>query len=181
MYSVGIGKEIPTTTLDVADTSVNDIITVIKEMANINQLLNLNINIINNSNLSNLTDIANTIETLFIDPSTNKKFIQVDNKYFTFNKISYSDYSYVLYNYILKTVWKNEFGKRVDTITIPETKLIIKYTIESESSYNYKFLFNNSSFFYLYDWIYGKKFSNVRVIKKEMNISDYLWVLIWKI
>lgn len=166
MYSVGIGKEIPTTTLDVADTSVNDIITVIKEMANINQLLNLNINIINNSNLSNLTDIANTIETLFIDPSTNKKFIQVDNKYFTFNKISYSDYSYVLYNYILKTVWKNEFGKRVDTITIPETKLIIKYTIESESSYNYKFLFNNSSFFYLYDWIYGKKFSNVRVIKK---------------
>ena len=40
MYSVGIGKEIPTTTLDVADSSVNDILTVVKEMSNIFGLLN---------------------------------------------------------------------------------------------------------------------------------------------
>ena len=166
MYSVGIGKEIPTTTLDVADSSVNDILTVVKEIANIFGLLNSNINTLKQSNLSDLANITNTIETLFIDPFTNKKFVQTDKKYFCFKKISYSEYSYILYNYILKTVWKNEFGKRVDKITIPETKLLVEYTIYAESSYNHKFLFDNSSFFYLYDWIYGKKFSIVRVIKK---------------
>lgn len=174
MYSVGIGKEIPTTTLDVADSSVNDILTVVKEMANIYILLNSNINTLKESNLSNLTDISNTIETSFIDPSTNKKFIQLDNKYFTFYKISYSEYSYPLYHYLLKTVWKNEFGKRLDNIKIPETKLLVDYAMIAELNYKYLFFFNNSSYFMLYKWIYGKKFSIGRVIKKG---DDYFRLL----
>jgi len=174
MYSVGIGKEIPTTTLDVADSSVNDILAVVKEMANIYILLNSNINTLKESNLSDLTDIRNTIETSFIDPFTNKKFIQLDNKYFTFYKISYSEYSYPLYHYLLKTVWKNEFGKRLDNIKIPETKLLVDYAMIAELNYKYLFFFNNSSYFMLYKWIYGKKFSIGRVIKKG---DDYFRLL----
>ena len=174
MYSVGIGKEIPTTTLDIADSSVNDILTVVKEMSKIYILLNSNINTIKQSNLSDLTDIKNTIETSFIDPFTNKNFVQSDNKYFTFYKISYSEYSYPLYHYLLKTVWKNEFGKRLDNIKIPETKLLVEYAMIAELNYKYLFFFNNSSYFMLYKWIYGKKFSIGRVIKKG---DDYFRLL----
>ena len=174
MYSVGIGKEIPTTTLDVADSSVNDILTVVKEMANIFRLINSNINTIKQSNLSDINDIANTIESLIIDPSTNQKFVQVDKKYFSFTKISYSEYPYQLYNYLLKTVWKNEFGKRVDKITIPETKLLVDYSMIAESSMKYLFFFNNSSYFTLYNWVYSKKYSIGRIIKKG---DDYFRIL----
>ena len=174
MYSVGIGKEIPTTTLDVADSSVNDILTVVKEMANIFRLINSNINTIKQSNLSDINEIANTIESLVIDPSTNQKFVQVDKKYFSFTKISYSEYSYQLYNYLLKTVWKNEFGKRVDKITIPETKLLVDYSMIAESSMKYLFFFNNSSYFTLYNWVYSKKCSIGRIIKKG---DDYFRIL----
>jgi hypothetical protein len=174
MYSVGIGKEIPTTTLDVADSSVNDILTVVKEMANIFGILNskLNVNAFKQSNISNLNDISHTIETLFIDPSTNKTFVQTDNKYFAVQKFNYLNDSYkvykvlYIYNYLLNTVWKNEFGKDFNDITIPETKVIIEYGIKIESENKNKFIFDNSSLFYLYDWVYGKKFSIGRVIKK---------------
>ena len=174
MYSVGIGKEIPTTTLDIADSSVNDIINVVKEIANLFGILNSNINTIKQSNLSDINEIANTIESLFIDPSTNQKFVQADKKYFSFTKISYSEYSYQLYNYLLKTVWKNEFGKRVDKITIPETKLLVDYSMIAESTMKYLFFFNNSSYFTLYNWVYSKKCSIGRIIKKG---DDYFRLL----
>jgi hypothetical protein len=171
MYSVGIGKEIPTTTLDVADSSVNDILMVVKEMANIFGILNskLNANTFKQSNASNLNDITNTVESLFINPNTNETFVQTDNRYFSVQKFNYLNDSYkvlFIYNYLLKTVWKNEFGKDFYDITIPETKIIIEYGIKLESENKNKFIFDNSSLFYLYEWVYGKKFSIARVIKK---------------
>ena len=170
MYSVGIGKEIPTTTLDVADSSVNDILTVVKEMSNIFGLLNSNTNTLRQLNLSDINEIANTIETLVIDPSTNQKFVQSDKKYFCFKKFKFininSDDTIFLYNYLLKVILKNEFGKSYKEITIPELKKVIEYTIKFESTNKNKFIFDNSSLFYLNDWIFGKKFSIGRIIKK---------------
>jgi len=166
MYSVGIGKEIPSTILDVEDSSVNDILIVIKEMSNIYELINSNIEKLINSDLSNINSITNIIENTFIEPLTNKKFIQRDDKYFTAREYNYQNYSRILYNYILKTVWKNEFGKRINEITIPETKLIIEYSLKVDSINQNYFIFDNSLLFYLYNWIYGKKFSIGRVIKR---------------
>jgi hypothetical protein len=166
MYSVGIGKEIPTTTLDVADSSVNDILTVIDEMSKIFGLININVEKLKNTNLFDINSIASTIEEKFIDPTTNKKFIQNDSRYFA--SIKYD--KKILYNYLLKTVWKNEFGKNLNDINISETKLIVEYYIKILDTNKYKFIFNNSSTFYLYDWIYGKKFSIGRIIEKN---NDY--------
>ncbi len=169
MYSVGIGKEIPSTTLDIADSSVNDILMVIKEMSNIYGLININIDKFINSDLSNINSIANIIENRLIEPSTNKQFIQRDDKYFTAREYNYQNYSRILYNYLLKEVWKNEFGKRINDITIPETKLIVQYSLKVDSINQNYFIFENSSLFYLYNWIYGKKFSIGRVIKRGDN------------
>ena len=170
MYSVGIGKEIPTTTLDIADSSVNDILTVVKEMSNIYGLINSNLNTIRQSNLSDIAAISNTIETLVIDPFTNKQFVQVDKKYFCFKKFKFininPDDTIFLYNYLLKVVLKNELGKSYKEINIPELKKIIEYVYKFESLNKNKFIFDNSSLFYLHDWVFGKKFNIGRIIKK---------------
>ena len=72
------------------------LVTIVIFIPNIFGILNskLNVNAFKQSNISNLNDISDTIETLFIDPSTNKIFVQTDNIYFAVNKFNYLNDSY---------------------------------------------------------------------------------------
>jgi hypothetical protein len=66
MYKTGFGTENPKTIIDVNDSGLTDIINIIKDMANKEHILNLNIGFIKNLATINAANVYNCINTLFI-------------------------------------------------------------------------------------------------------------------
>ena len=85
MYNVGIGLTTPTTTLDINDTSLSEILNVIKQLAKNNYTINNNI--VKLKNAQNEDEFKYIIENDFIDPYTQQECIQSIDSYFILQKI----------------------------------------------------------------------------------------------
>ena len=82
MYKTGFGTEYPKTIIDINDSGLTDIINIIKDMANREHTLNLNIVFIKNLGTINANDVDNCINTQFIDPNNTIGYQQSKDDYF---------------------------------------------------------------------------------------------------
>ncbi len=183
IYNVAIGKEIPTTKLDVKDSSTYDLVILIKELGKRINNMNFNKNIIQGS-----TDtISNTIENNLIDANApgNTQYTNTSKNYYSLIKFIQnpptpaptnddwgfvSDNFHLEYNYIMKDYWGTYFGGLMSIINNPQTTDAenmafqnIKQTIQTT------FIFNNSLNIDVVKWINGMKVILGQTYKTESS------------
>ena len=78
-------------------------------------------------------------------------------------KLNDSNYSDILYNYLLKTVWKNEFGKRIDAIKPNQISITEITYFETKIGNGYITLITDT---------YSKKNVGYRVADNLLTISS---------
>ena len=173
IYNVGIGLTIPTTTLDVNDTPISEILNVIEQLGFYNYTINTNISKLINASSEN--DFKYIIETEFINPYTGLECLQNIDFFFLIQSIpenyNPNDISYIyIWAY---PEWDNLKFKDIDD---PQNKNIINDGLNAVKNYlKLNILFNNSSIYNIYNWAYGKKIS--KGIFFEYNNKLYVLVV----
>lgn len=172
IYNVAIGKEVPTTKLDVKDSSTHDLVILIKQLGK--QINNLNFNKVTIKNSADDVDsIMNTIEnglteanvpgeTQYTNTSkdyyTKSEFIQNppaptdDNWEFVYDDFILS------YNFLMKPYWASNFGTSMLGNNNPQTNIEKKQALNNTKQImQTTFLFDKSFNIDLVPWVHGKK------------------------
>ena len=159
LYRMGIGNDNPLTTFQMTDTSFYNITSAISLFAELESVLDFNMDKINDD-----CDL-NTVVNTFVYQS-GLDFIQDKLNYFFIFEIPESDVNLnganniVRYHYLYPS-WIN---KRLGDIDEPNNKKIVELSIYNNTNYFKKFSFiPNCTFYTTIEWLYGSKFSMYRV------------------
>jgi hypothetical protein len=168
MYKTGFGTEYPKTILDVNDSGLTEIINIIKDMANKEHALNLNIGFIKNLETINADSIDNCINTQFIYPnSTNSGYQQTKDDYFYCYNSPVNDNPNDYENTYI-WLYRNWDNKKFINIDDKNNELIIKNSIDVISrGFKQEYIFDNARTIYTGDWTFGKKFRSRRLLNKD--------------
>jgi hypothetical protein len=169
-YNLGIGLATPTTTLDVNDTSINEILNVINELGFYNYTINSNISKLQNAN--NDSEFPDIIENDFINPYTSEKYIQTLDSYFGSECISTTYKSLdtkIIYNWL----YKNWNGYKLSQINDPQNKNAINSANNSFNSVLLNNIINEKTGIYtIYNWTLGTKIAFDRTFKNNDNLYN---------
>jgi hypothetical protein len=184
IYNVAIGKEVPTTKLDVKDSSTHDLVILIKQLGK--QINNLNFNKVTIKNSADDVDsIMNTIEnglteanvpgeTQYTNTSkdyyTKSEFIQNppaptdDNWEFVYHDFILS------YNFLMKPYWASNFGTSMVGNNNPQTNIEKKQALNNTKQImQTTFLFDKSFNIDLVPWVHGKKVILAQTYKNPIS------------
>jgi hypothetical protein len=163
-YKVGVGKDQPQTTMDIEDTSMASILSVIDKISKAAQLINRNIDLLKNANLST-TSFSQVVQE-FIDPNNpinNSPLSQMPFYYVSIYELN-SNYTVadqtVQYNWLFGT---NPYTKIWDTIPSKVSSLPVSNQTQFLTSYMttlfQKTFVDNTDVMsaVTVDWLYGKK------------------------
>ena len=180
MYKTGFGTEYPKTIIDINDSGLTDIINIIKDMANKEHAINLNIEFIKNLDVINADNIDNCINTQFTDPNSgNPVYQQTKDDYFVCYTYTNSDKTLNNYTWLYRN-WDNQELINIDD---KNNKVLINAYISNtlkalKTQYNY----DNFRITFTSDWTFGKKNRIKRVFKNNnklyifgngINIGNY--------
>ena len=152
-YRIGIGTEKPKSTIELSDTSLDDIISNINSYSAYTNNLNWNIQKINDS-----VDLATVVNTFTI-PYTATPIVQSNNfYYFIFElgdgSIPQGKNNIVRYHYI----YPDWIGQALGDIKEPNNEKIVKLAIANHNEYFKSFaFFTYSVFFKSIEWLFGRK------------------------
>ena len=184
MYKTGFGTEYPKTILDINDSGLTDIINIIKDMANREHALNLNIGFIKNLDTINAANIDNCINTQFIDPNgiIGSIYQQTKDDYFYCYNSPVNDNPND-YENIYVWLYRNWDDTNFININDKNNKQIIENSIDVISSgFKQEYNFDKARTGYIGDWTFGKKIRTRRVFKNNnklyifgngLNIGNY--------
>ena len=176
MYKTGFGTEYPKTILDINDSGLTDIINIIKDMANREHALNLNIGFIKNLDTINAANIDNCINTQFIDPNgiTGSRYQQSKDDYFYCNLAidnNPNNFKHI-YTWLYRT-WDDTNFINIDDknnkTLIDES--INQLLIEIKTQYSY----DSARTGYIGDWTFGKKIRTHRLFKNKKDNKVYIF------
>jgi hypothetical protein len=170
IYNVSIGKEVPTTKLDVKDSATNDLVILIKELGR--RINNMNFNKIT---IKTSTDdsISTTIEEDLTEANVpgNTQYTNTDKDYYTLLTLiqdppapTNDDWGFVTddfileYNYLLRQYWITYFGHPMSAVNNAQTTDAKKFALNNiKQIVQTTFLFDNSFNIDIVTWIQGKK------------------------
>jgi len=169
IYNVSIGKEVPSTKLDVKDSATNDLVVLIKELGRRINNMNFNKIIIKTSTDS----ISTTIEEQLIEANvlgdtqytnTNKNYYALlemiqDPPTPTNDEWGFVNDDFILeYNYLLKEYWKDYFGQPLSSIDNPQTTDAKRFALNNlKLLVQSMFIFDNSIDICTVKWTQGMK------------------------
>ena len=182
-YKVGVGKDQPQTTMDIEDTSMASILSVIDKISKAAQLINRNIDLLKNANLST-TSFSQVVQE-FIDPNNpinNSPLSQMPFYYVSIYELN-SNYTVadqtVQYNWLFGT---NPYTKIWDTIPSKVSSLPVSNQTQFLTSYmttlfQKTFVDNNTDVMsaITVDWLYGKKHAFNKFFVNAINGKKY-WI-----
>ena len=180
-YKVGVGKDQPQTTMDIEDTSMASILTVIDKISAIAQLVNTNISLLINANLST-TPISQVVEQ-FTDPSTSSTLNQTPFYYVSIYELN-SNYTVadqiVQYNWLFGTnpptkIWDLTNPKKISSLPVSNQKQFL--TSYMTTLFQKTFVDNNTDVMsaVTVDWLYGKKHAFNKFFVNTTNGKKY-WI-----
>jgi hypothetical protein len=180
-YKVGVGKDQPETTMDIEDTSMASILNVIEQFSTIAKLVNTNIGLLINANLST-TPISQVVEQ-FTDPSTNLTLNQTPFYYVSIYELN-SNYTVadqiVQYNWLFSTnpptkIWDLTNPKKVSSLPVSNQKQFL--TSYMTTLFQKTFVDNNTDVMsaVTVDWLYGKKHAFNKFFVNTTNGKKY-WI-----
>lgn len=184
MYKTGFGTEYPKTIIDVNDSGLTDIINIIKDMANKEHSLNLNIEFIKNLDVINANNVDNCLNTQFIDPTgtIGSSYQQTKDDYFYCFNSPVNDNPND-YENIYTWLYRNWDNKKFININDKNNKVIINNCIDFISNdFKKEYHFENARTISIGDWAFGKKFRSRRLLNKNnklyvfgngVNIGNY--------
>lgn len=167
-YNVGIGKDQPQTTLDVNDSSMSSILSIIDKVSNIFQLINLNM-----TKLTTSTDptFSETIAT-FIDPLTNEPLIQTQFYYFNikqFNPNHVTTDQILVYHWLLASSESpfhlSSYDLPQPYVSLPDCFQTTQILQIAQNLFDTEFVDTDVPLTQTYDWIFGKKYSVLKFLK----------------
>ena len=169
-YNIGIGLATPTTTLDVNDTSINEILNVIEQLGFYNYTINSNISKLQNAN--NDSEFTDIIENDFINPYTSEKYIQTLNSYFGSECIS-TTYNSLDTKIVYNWLYKNWNGYKLNQINDPQNRNAINSANNSFNSVLLNNIINEKTGIYtIYNWTFGIKIAFDRTFKNNDNLYN---------
>ena len=177
MYKTGFGTENPKTIIDVNDSGLTDIINIIKDMANKEHILNLNIGFIKNLATINAANVDNCINTQFInvDGKIGSSYQQSkDNYFYCYNSPVNNNPNDYENTYVW--LYRNWDNKKFINIDDKNNELIIKNSIDVISNgFKQEYIFDNARTIYTSDWTFGKKFRSRRLFKNNNDNKLYIF------
>ena len=177
MYKTGFGTEYPKTIIDVNDSGLTDIINIIKDMANKEHALNLNIGFIKNLETINAVNIDTCINEKFTDPNSSTiGYIQSKDDYF------YCDNCYINYDNLneIKNIYTWLYRNWDDTIIYniddKNNKTLIDNGINDLlNEFKIQYIYDNLQTIITSDWTFGKKICINRLFKNNTDNKVYLF------
>jgi hypothetical protein len=182
-YKVGVGKDQPQTTMDIEDTSMASILNVIEQFSTIAQLVNTNIGLLINADLSAKT--FSQVVQQFINPSIdpNTLLIQTPFYYVSIYELN-SNYTVadqtVQYNWLFGTnpptkIWDLTNPKKVSSLPVSNQKQFL--TSYMTTLFQKTFVDNNTDVMsaVTVDWLYGKKHAFNKFFVNTKNGKKY-WI-----
>lgn len=183
-YKIGVGNEQPQTTLDVTDTSMASILSVIDKISNTLLLLYSNLSILSTANLSTNLSINAVVSSLVDTNGTLLKDNQNPFYYGSIYKIS-NDYlvgnQSVVYNWLFGSsgmpnqIWNNSSStflpKPINSL--PSSKqldFLSKYMSELLTT---RFIFPGTTVSNNVNWVYGKKHAFTLFFRNTLDSSVY--------
>jgi hypothetical protein len=182
MYKTGFGTEYPKTIVDVNDSGLTDIINIIKDMANKEHALNLNIDFIKNLDIINAANIDNCINTQFIEPIKDSGYQQSKDDYFYCDICNVDDDINKIQN-IYTWLYRNWDDTTINNLTDKNNEVILNNYVNNlltDNKINY--YFDNRQIMRVIDWTFGKKICINRLFNKTnkqyifgngINIGNY--------
>lgn len=189
-YKVGVGKDQPQTTMDIEDTSMASILSVIDKMSDTLLFINKNIPTLSGANLSTKSSIDIAIDSLLNKDNTVLKDKQTPFYYASIYKIN-NDYTVgnqsVVYNWLFgnsdNKIWNNS-----SSTTLPKKLSELPSSKQLDFLSNYmlgllttKFIISDTTVSNIYNWVYGKKLAFTSFFKNtNPNTNDssvYCFVL----
>jgi hypothetical protein len=184
MYKTGFGTEYPKTIIDVNDSGLTDIINIIKDMANKEHALNLNIGFIKNLDTINAVNIDNCINSEFIDPNgtMGSSYTQTKDDYFYCLHAPINDNPND-YENIYVWLYRNWDDKKYINIDDKNNKTLIDAVFNDLlNQFKTQYIYDNLQTIYTNNWTFGKKNHIRRLFKKDdklylfangINIGNY--------
>jgi hypothetical protein len=167
-YNIGIGLATPTTTLDVNDAPIYEILDVIKQLGFYNYTINSNISKLQNATSD--SNFSNIIENDFIDPYTGKKYIQSLDSYFGSECIP-SNYKSIDTKIMYNWLYKNWNGYKLSEINDPQNKNAINSAnLSFNNVLSNNIIYEKSGIYTIYNWTLGIKVAFDRTFKYGDNL-----------
>jgi len=173
MYKTGFGTEYPKTIIDVNDSGLTDIINIIKDMANKEHALNLNIGFIKNLNVMNAANIDDCINTQFKHPNTGNTYIQNKDDYFYCEVHSIDnnlDEIKNIYRWLYRN-WDDTNFVNIDDKNA--TKIKDNYANDLLNEFKTQYSYDNLQSICTSDWTFGMKFRSRRLFKNNTDNKTY--------
>ena len=179
MYKTGFGTEHPKTIIDVNDSGLTDIINIIKDIANKEHALNLNIGFIKNLETINAANIDICINTKFIDPNDPNGTVgyqQTKDNYFYCQLAVIDDNPNNIkniYTWLYHKKWDDSYYVNIDD---KNNKTLIDSAINDLlNEFKTKYSNVNLNNIFTSDWVFGKKFRSRRLFKNNTDNKLYLF------
>ena len=184
MFNTGFGTNNPQTIIDVKDSGLTNFINFIKDTAMLNHTLNLNYNYIKNLDIIDASNIEHCINTQFIDPlgTIGSGFIQNKDRYCFLIKTPNNDNPnelFTIYNWLYRN-WDDSYYTQIND---NNNKTLINTDIQYWlNEYENTYIFDNAFTSQSYNWVFGAKLANDRLILKNgiyysfgigLNIGNY--------
>jgi hypothetical protein len=175
MYKTGFGTEDPKTIVDVNDSGLTDIINIIKDMANKEHALNLNIGFIKSLDTINALNIDNCINTQFIDSSGTVGYQQSKDDYFYCYVAAIND-NQNDYENIYTWLYRNWDDKKHTNIDDKNNEILINAYINNIlKEFKTQYIYDNLQIMCTSDWTFGKKNYIKRLFKNKTDNKAYLF------
>lgn len=167
-YNIGIGLATPTTTLDVNDTPINEILNVINQLGIYNYTINSNISKLKNATSN--SEFPNIIENDFINPYTSEKYNQTLDSYFGSELIP-ENYKSSDAKIIYKWLYKNWNGYKLSEINDPINRNAINSAIKAwDNVLSNNIIYEKSGIYTIYNWTFGIKIAFDRMFNYDNNL-----------
>jgi hypothetical protein len=183
-YKVGVGKDQPQTTMDIEDTSMASILSVIDKMSNTLLIINKNKQTLSTTNLSTNSSIEDAISSLLHKDNTSLKDKQTPFYYASIYKIN-NDYivgnQSVVYNWLFgnsdNKIWNNSLSTMLPKklSELPSSKHLDFLSSYMLGLLTNKFIIPDTTVSNIYNWVYGKKLAFTSFFTN--NSSLYCFVL----
>ena len=183
-YKVGVGKDQPQTTMDIEDTSMASILSVIDKISNTLFIIDKNKQTLSTANLSTNSSIEDAISSLRNKDNTSLKDIQTPFYYASIYKIN-NDYNVgnqsVIYNWLFgnsdNKIWNNSSSTMLPKklSELPSSKQLDFLSNYMLGLLTTKFIIPNTTVSNIYNWVYGKKLAFTSFFTN--NSSVYCFVL----
>ena len=175
MYKSGFGTEYPKTVIDINDSGLTDIINIIKDIANKEHSLNLNIGFIKNLETINASNIDNCINSSFINIDGTIGYKQTKDDYFYLSPSPIdNDPNNLKNNYTW--LYRNWDDTNFINIDDKNNKKLIEICIDTALKlFKNQYSFDNTRKIFNFDWTFGKKMCLNRTFKNNKDNKLYFF------